>query len=111
MILLNAVDTYFTIKLVGPIVILSALVLILLGIIISGCIDHIRNKIKIKYIESLGFKRELESVSAFGGVSHYWYVKRNSEGLIEDYIRESTLKRSKLKNIKNKINGGRLLND
>ena len=94
-------DLYFGIKLIGNSIVIGLVVLLVLVLFVHYLIhSHKENRIK-KYLESIGYERELISTASVGTNHHYGYKRVRDDGHW-DIIRDSELIGKTLKQVKQK---------
>ena len=94
-------DLYFGIKLISGVVVIGLVALLLLVLFIHILIcSYKENRIK-KYLESIGYERELISTASVGTNHHYGYKRVRDDGHW-DIIRDGELIGKTFKQVKNK---------
>lgn len=94
-------DLYFGIKLIGGAIIIGFLVLTFLIIFIKCLVSSIKESRIKKYLESIGYKRELISTASVGTNHTYGYKRPKNDGW-SDIVRDSELRGMSLKQVKQK---------
>ena len=94
-------DLYFGIKLIGGAIIIVFIVLVCFILFIKYLISSFKEDRIRKYLESIGYERELISTASVGTNHHYGY-KRVRDDVWHDIIRDSELKGMSLKQVKHK---------
>lgn len=94
-------DLYFGIKLIGGAIVIGFLVLTFLIIFIKCLVSSIKESRIKKYLESIGYKRELISTASVGTNHTYGYKRPKNDGW-SDIVRDSELRGMSLKQVKQK---------
>lgn len=94
-------NLYFGIKLIGGVIVIGLVVLLVLVIFIHLLIHSCKENRIRKYLESIGYERELISTASVGTNHHYGY-KRVRDDKHWDIIRDSELIGKSLKQVKQK---------
>ena len=94
-------DLYFGIKLIGGAIVIGLLVLTFLIIFIKCLVSSIKESRIKKYLESIGYKRELISTASVGTNHTYGYKRPKNDGW-SDIVRDSELRGMSLKQVKQK---------
>lgn len=94
-------DLYFGIKLIGDAIVIGLVVLIVLVLFIHSLIHSYKENRIRKYLESIGYERELINTASVGTNHHYGY-KRVIDNEHWDIIHDSELIGKSLKQVKQK---------
>lgn len=93
-------DLYFGIKLIGGAIVIGFIVLTCLFLFIKCIVSSFKENRIIKYLESIGYKRELISTASVGSNHTYGYKRMTNDSW--DIIRDYELRDMSLKQIKQK---------
>lgn len=94
-------DLYFGIKLIGGAIVIVLVALLVLVLFIHSLIHSYKENRIRKYLESIGYERELISTASVGTNHHYGY-KRVRDDRHWDIIRDSELIGMSIKQVKKK---------
>lgn len=94
-------DLYFGIKVFGLSILCLFGFIVFMLLTIQSISSIIREKRIVKYLTSIGYKRELISTAAFGDNHHYGYTRPRGDGW-NDVIHDSELTHLSISKIKKK---------
>lgn len=94
-------ELYFGIKLIYGVIIIGFIVLAYLILFIKCSISSFKEDRIRKYLESIGYKRELINTASFG-TNHTYGYKRLKDSGMSDIIHDYELRGMSLKQVKQK---------